>query len=138
MNRRTFLSPSSQLFVAAGLAPSMFGETPRATDYKFWIGQSVSHFHPLGVFQYTFVPVRYFHGYNDPTAFHLPILWDNREHPLFKGVEKFRFADNHAFDFRGESDRTLPPKGRTLADSNQRAGKGFALLTPSVATLADS
>jgi hypothetical protein len=126
MNRRTFLSQSSQLFVAAGLAPSMFGETPRATDYKFWIGQSVSHFHPLGVFQYTFVPVRYFHGYNDPTAFHLPILWDNREHPLFKGVEKFRFADNHAFDFRGESDRTLPPKGRTLADSNQRAGKGFA------------
>lgn len=97
----------------------------RITDYKFWAGQAVSHFHPLGVFQYTLVPVRYFHGYNDPTAFHLPILWDNREQPLFKTIEKFRFSDGHAFDFRGEPDRTLPSRRRTLADSNQRRGKGF-------------
>jgi endonuclease/exonuclease/phosphatase family metal-dependent hydrolase len=97
----------------------------RVTDYKFWVGQAVSRFHPLGMFQYLLVPVRYFHGYNDPTAFHLPILWDNREQPLFKSVQKFRFADGHAFDFRGEPNRTMPPKSRTLADSNQRAGKGF-------------
>ncbi len=97
----------------------------RVTDYKFWIGQAVSHFNPLGIFQYTLTPVRYFHGYNDPTAFHLPILWDNREQPLFKTLRKFRFADNHAFDFRGEPVRTLPPRSRTLADSNQRSGKGF-------------
>lgn len=97
----------------------------RVTDYKFWIGQAVSHFNPLGIFQYTLTPVRYFHGYNDPTAFHLPILWDNREQPLFKTLRKFRFADNHAFDFRGEPLRTLPPRSRTLADSNQRSGKGF-------------
>jgi endonuclease/exonuclease/phosphatase family metal-dependent hydrolase len=98
----------------------------RVTDYKFWIGQAVSHFHPLGVFQYTLFPVRYFHGYNDPTALHVPILWDNREHPLFKTVEKFRFADNQAFDFRGERERTLPPHERTLANSNQRTAKGFS------------
>ncbi len=97
----------------------------RVADYKFWIGQAVSHFNPLGMFQYTLVPVRYFHGYNDPTAFHLPILWDNREQPLFKKMEKFRFADGRAFDFRGEPRRTLPPRGNTLADSNQRGGKGF-------------
>ena len=97
----------------------------RVADYKFWASQAVSHFHPLGVFQYTLVPVRYFHGFNDPTAFHLPILWDNREQPLFKTIEKFRFADGHAFDFRGEADRTLPSRRRTLADSNQRGGKGF-------------
>jgi endonuclease/exonuclease/phosphatase family metal-dependent hydrolase len=97
----------------------------RVTDYKFWVGQAVSHFHPLGVFQYTLLPVRYFHGYDDPTAFHLPILWDNREQPLFKTIEKFRFADGHSFDFRGEPDRTLPSRRRTLADSNQRGGKGF-------------
>lgn len=98
----------------------------RVTDYKFWIGQALSHFHPLGVFQYTLVPVRYFHGYNDPTAFHLPILWDNRERALFENVERFRFADGRTFDFRGERDRTFPAKGRTLANSNQRGGKGFA------------
>ncbi len=98
----------------------------RVTDYKFWVGQAVSHFHPLGIFQYALSPVRYFHGHNDPTAFHLPILWDNREKPLFRTMEKFRFDDGHAFDFRGERERTRPPKSRTLADSNQRGGKGFA------------
>jgi hypothetical protein len=45
--------------------------------------------------------------------------------PYFKTVEKFHFADGHTFDFRGETGRTLPPRGGTLADSNQRSGKGF-------------
>lgn len=98
----------------------------RVTDYKFWIGQAVSYFHPLGIFKYALYPVRYFHGYNDPSALHVPILWDNRERPLFGTVEKFRFTDNHAFDFRGEQGRTAPPRSRTLADSNQRTWKGFA------------
>lgn len=40
-------------------------------------------------------------------------------------MEKFRFADGHAFDFRGEPERALQQRSRTLADSNQRAGKGF-------------
>ncbi len=97
----------------------------RVTDYQFWASQAVSHFNPLGVFQYTLVPVHYWHGYNDPTAFHLPILWDNREQPFFRKVEKFRFADDRVFDFRGEPSRTLPTRGHTLADSNQRGGKGF-------------
>jgi endonuclease/exonuclease/phosphatase family metal-dependent hydrolase len=97
----------------------------RVTDYQFWIGQAVSHFHPLGIFQYALVPVHYFHAYNDPTAFHLPIVWNNREQPLFKTVEAFRFADGRAFDFRGEPKRTRQQKSRTLADSNERAGKGF-------------
>ncbi len=97
----------------------------RVSDYKFWIGQAISHFHPLGIFQYTLVPLHYFHGHNDPTAFHLPILWDNKEQPLFSAMKKFRFADDGAFDFRGERDRTSPPRARTLADSNQRGGKGF-------------
>ena len=98
----------------------------RITDYKFWIGQAVSYFHPLGVFKYALTPLRYFHGYNDPSAFHLPVLWDNRERPLFGATEKFRFRDHHAFDFRGQRNRTSPPRARTLADSNQRTWKGFS------------
>jgi endonuclease/exonuclease/phosphatase family metal-dependent hydrolase len=97
----------------------------RVTDYKFWTGQAISHFNPLGTYQYALFPVHYFHGYNDPTAFHVPILWDNRERPLFKTVEKFRFADGRTFDFRGDPARALRQKSRTLADSNERAGKGF-------------
>jgi endonuclease/exonuclease/phosphatase family metal-dependent hydrolase len=97
----------------------------RVTDYKFWAGQAVSHFHPLGIYKFTLFPVHYFHRYNDPTALSVPILWDNRERPLFKTVEKFRFADGRAFDFRGDPERTLNRRGRTLADSNERGGKGF-------------
>jgi endonuclease/exonuclease/phosphatase family metal-dependent hydrolase len=97
----------------------------RVTDYQFWIGQAVSYFHPLGIYKHLVFPIHYFHGYNDPTAFHLPILWDNRERPLFKSLEKFRFADKDAFDFRGDPYRTVNRRSRTLADSNARAGKGF-------------
>jgi endonuclease/exonuclease/phosphatase family metal-dependent hydrolase len=97
----------------------------RVTDYQFWIGQAISYFHPLGIYKYALSPLRYFHGYNDPTAFHLPVLWDNRERQLFKSLEKFRFADKDAFDFRGDPDRALNRRSRTLADSNARAGKGF-------------
>jgi endonuclease/exonuclease/phosphatase family metal-dependent hydrolase len=127
-------SDANPLVIAGDLNTTSRDNTPtsirneimsRVTDYKFWAGQAVSHFHPLGIFQYMLVPVRYFHGHNDPTAFHLPILWDNREQRLFKTTEKFRFADGRAFDFRGQPDRTLPSKRRTLADSNQRSGKGF-------------
>jgi endonuclease/exonuclease/phosphatase family metal-dependent hydrolase len=99
--------------------------TRRVTDYKFWVGQAVSHFNPLGIYQYAIVPLHYFHGYNDPTALHVPILWDNRERPLFKTVENFRFADEGSFDFRGDPDKTLQRRSRTLADSNERGGKGF-------------
>lgn len=99
--------------------------TKRVADYKFWIGQVASHFNPLGIFKYALVPVRYLHGYNDPTAFHVPIFWDNGERGLFKAVERFRFADGRAFDFRGRPERTLRSRKRTLADSNERGGKGF-------------
>jgi len=97
----------------------------RVKDYKFWAKQAVSYFHPLGIFKITLFPVKYLHGYNDPTAFHVPILWDNEERPLFRTIEKFRFSDEHAFDFRGLRQNTSPPRKRTLADSNARAGKGF-------------
>jgi len=97
----------------------------RVTDYQFWIGQTVSYFHPLGIYKFALFPVHYLHGYNDPTAFHVPIFWDNRERSLFKTVEKFRFADERSFDFRGDPARTLEQRGRTLADSNERATKGF-------------
>jgi hypothetical protein len=97
----------------------------RVTDYRFWINQAVSKFHPLGIFQYALVPLHYWHGYGDPTAIHFPILWENRERALFKTVEGFRFQDGRAFDFRGVAGRTAQGRQGTLADSNERAFKGF-------------
>lgn len=97
----------------------------RVTDYRFWISQAISKFHPLGMFQYALLPLHYFHGYRDPTAFHFPILWENRERALFKAVEAFRFHDGRAFDFRGVAWRSFQGRRGTLADSNERAFKGF-------------
>src|SRR5579871_1700862 len=97
----------------------------RITDYQFWIKQVVSYFNPLGLAKLALYPLHYFHSYNDPTAFHLPILWDNRERPLFNSIENFRFDDGRTFDFRGSKRRTDPPRARTLADSNARQWKGF-------------
>ena len=97
----------------------------RVTDYRFWAGQAVSHFHPLGIYKFALYPVRYFHGYNDPTALNVPILWENRERALFTTVRTFRFADGRQFDFQGDAARSLSNRSRTLSDSNERAAKGF-------------
>ncbi len=97
----------------------------RITDYQFWIKQTISYFNPLGFAKLALYPLHYFHGYNDPTAYHLPIIWDNRERPLFNQIENFRFDDGRTFDFRGSRRRTDPSRARTLADSNARAWKGF-------------
>jgi endonuclease/exonuclease/phosphatase family metal-dependent hydrolase len=97
----------------------------RITDYQFWIKQTISYFNPLGFAKLALYPLHYFHSYNDPTAYHLPIVWDNRERPLFDYIEKFRFDDGRTFDFRGRKKLTAPPRSRTLADSNERQWKGF-------------
>ena len=62
----------------------------------------------------------------DPTSANIPGLSANLERGLFSTVEKFRFADGKAFDFRGVPEQTVNGKSGTLADSNQRLGKGFA------------
>lgn len=97
----------------------------RMTDYRFWVKQAISRFHPLGIYQFALFPFHYFHGYMDPTALEIPFVWENRERGLFRAAERFRFADQHAFDFRGQRERATDQRGRTLADSNERAEKGF-------------
>ncbi len=97
----------------------------RVTDYRFWVSRGIYWFSPASIPQYALIPLRYFHRHFDPTAWHFPFIWENRERGLFQLVENFRFADGHAFDFRGSAERTLNNKERTLADSNQRGFKGF-------------
>jgi len=62
----------------------------------------------------------------DPTSANIPGIHPNLERGLFKTLERFRFADGKAFDFRGVSARTVNEKSGTLGDSNQRLGRGFA------------
>jgi endonuclease/exonuclease/phosphatase family metal-dependent hydrolase len=62
----------------------------------------------------------------DPTSANIPGLSPNLERGLFSDLERFRFADGTAFDFRGMPERTVNATSGTLGDSNQRLKKGFA------------
>jgi endonuclease/exonuclease/phosphatase family metal-dependent hydrolase len=62
----------------------------------------------------------------DPTSANVPGASANLERGLFNTLEKFRFSDGKALDFRGVRERTTNHTAGTLANSNERAGKGFA------------
>jgi endonuclease/exonuclease/phosphatase family metal-dependent hydrolase len=61
----------------------------------------------------------------DPTSANIPGASANLERAFFTSLEKFRFADGKAIDFRGIPERTVNGTAGTLADSNQRQGAGF-------------
>jgi len=61
----------------------------------------------------------------DPTSANIPGVSANLERGFFTTLEKFRFADGKAIDFRGIPERTVNGTAGTLADSNQRQGAGF-------------
>jgi len=62
---------------------------------------------------------------DDPTGINIPVFLPNPERGLFDAVENLTFADGGRFDFRGDSKRTVNGTAKTLANSNQRDGKGF-------------
>ena len=97
-----------------------FGSTEFAAQTALRYGSGIGIYQTIGTM--TFKNIR-FQG--DPTAAGVKFLAENPERGLFQSVEKFRFADGTAFDFRGVKEDTDPPTTGTLADSNQRAGKGF-------------
>lgn len=61
----------------------------------------------------------------DPTSANIPGASPNLERAFFGSLEKFRFSDGKAIDFRGVPQRTINGTAGTLADSNQRQGAGF-------------
>ncbi len=97
----------------------------RVKNPRFWAGQAVSYFNPIGLPRLFTMPANYFKNYQDPTAASIPFAASNAEAGFFKRLEKFRFGDGHAFDFRGVNARALGGRGGKLADSNQRSTKGF-------------
>jgi endonuclease/exonuclease/phosphatase family metal-dependent hydrolase len=97
----------------------------RVKNYEFWVTQALRWGTPASLPLAVLTPVKYFKNYLDPTAAHLPVIGANREAILFRHIEHFRFVDQNAFDFRGETEHNLHEKNGTLANSNQRARKGF-------------
>jgi hypothetical protein len=62
---------------------------------------------------------------DDPTRASIPLIGDNPEAKFFDTLEKFRFDDGSAFDFRGDSEHSANGRSGKLANSNERSEKGF-------------
>jgi endonuclease/exonuclease/phosphatase family metal-dependent hydrolase len=62
---------------------------------------------------------------DDPTETSIPLLGENPEAKFFSTIEKFRFDDGSAFDFRGDAEHSANGRGGRLANSNERSVKGF-------------
>jgi len=65
-------------------------------------------------------------NFQDPLAWHIPVLFPNKAKTLFEEVECFRFKDGGVFDFRGDRKRSVGVRNGTLSNSNQYSYlKGF-------------
>jgi endonuclease/exonuclease/phosphatase family metal-dependent hydrolase len=99
----------------------------RILDHKFWAKEAALWFVPLPFYSVIDYPFNHAKNYHDPTALNLHLFAPNSSKPLLLEAQKFRFDDRGSFDFKGQPDRSLHRKGRTLANSNERSWKGFAI-----------
>ena len=101
----------------------------RYGDVDFWTTKGVQWATGAGIVYTGAKALRSLSGIQyqiDPTSKNIPGVHPNQERGFFTTVERFRFADGHAFDFRGVPNRTANEKSGTLGDSNERGSKGFA------------
>ncbi len=92
----------------------------------FWVRKGVAYALGFGLVEdFLLDGVTFWRRQSDPTVRHVPILMPNPERRFFTMLKEFRFADGGAFDFRGDEGRSYDAKEETLANSNQRGGKGF-------------
>jgi Metal-dependent hydrolase len=99
----------------------------RYGDLDFWATKGVQ-LTGVGMIYTGAKAVRNLAGFEyriDPTSANVPGVSPNLERGFFNNLEKFRFADGKAIDFRGVETRTTNGTAGTLADSNQRQSLGF-------------
>ncbi len=97
--------------------------TNRIGSGEYWAGKGFAEATGLGLLTGA---LNFYKNIHDPTARNVPVVARNPEEPLFRKLESFRFQDGGSFDFRGDSGRSANGMKGTLANSNQRASKGFA------------
>ncbi len=100
--------------------------TKRYGNPQYWIRKGIGYALGFGLIEDTVLDgLTFWRKQSDPTVRHIPFLIPNSEHKFFSTLEDFRFADGGAFDFRGDEERSYNNKNKTLANSNERGGKGF-------------
>ena len=99
----------------------------RLGSAEFWVNTGVKYATGFGMlYDAVKFGLNTYKNQDDPTAMNIPFVGPNPENHMFGMLEDFRFRDGFAFDFRGNKNRTINGTHNTLADSNQRDGKGFA------------
>lgn len=92
----------------------------------YWIRKGVGYMLGFGLFEdFMLDGITLWRKHADPTVRHIPFFAPNSEHEFFSRLKKFRFADGGTFDFRGDETHSSDGKSKTLANSNERSGKGF-------------
>jgi hypothetical protein len=100
----------------------------RYGDLDFWTTKGIQWATGVGLIYTGAKAVRNLAGIEyrvDPTSANIPGASPNLERGYFSTLEKFRFSDGTAIDFRGVETRTINGTAGTLADSNQRQSMGF-------------
>ena len=93
---------------------------------KFWIRSGISYALGFGLIEdFIVTGLTFGHNHADPTVRHIPIIAPNPERKFFATLKDFRFTDGGAFDFRGDRERSVGEKSRSLSNSNERGRKGF-------------
>lgn len=133
----TYLKETRNPIIMAGDFNTTLGDTSptdvkreiyrRVGSSEFWVTTGLKYATGVGL-MYDVVKggVNFIKNQTDPTAANIPVIGPNPEAGLFKLLEEFRFADGTVFDFRGNKGRTVNGTEGTLANSNQRDGKGFS------------
>jgi endonuclease/exonuclease/phosphatase family metal-dependent hydrolase len=94
-------------------------------DYRFWARQALFLALPVPGLGYAFRAVNYFKNFHDPTTVNVSLLLPDRSRKMFDDLKAFRFSDEGNFDLSGNKTVSFHRAAKTLADSNQRAWKGF-------------
>ena len=99
----------------------------RLGNDNFWIAQGIKYATGFGLLlDLAQGGLGFVRTHADPTVRSVKFVAENPETKFFETLKDFRFADGGAFDFRGDRARTSNNLEGTLANSNQRGGKGFA------------
>ena len=92
----------------------------------FWATQGVKYATGVGLFyDVAQWAVKSKRMKNDPTVKSVRLVSENPEEKFFTTMKEFRFDGGGAFDFRGTKAYSVGGSEGTLANSNERAPKGF-------------
>lgn len=92
---------------------------------EFWFSRAIDAFLPQALIFKTLRSISNLtKNYQNPTAWHIPLLAPNRVGEMFAMIMRFRFGDGTVFDCRGDRRRSSNNKGK-LSNSNERDLKGY-------------